>query len=79
MTFGASLVLIAIGAILRYAITAHVNGVNLSTVGNVLMIVGVIGAILGILMLMMRRRTDVVHHEDGATYVAPSDTLRGPY
>ena len=43
MTFGGSLLLIAIGAILRYAITAQVSGVNIDEVGLILMIVGAIG------------------------------------
>lgn len=77
MTFGASLVLFAIGAILRYAVTAHVNGVNLATVGDVLMIVGVVGAVLGLIILMTHRRTDVIHHDDA--YLTTNDTVRGPY
>ena len=40
MTIGTSLFLIAVGAILKYAVTAHVEGVNLHTVGLILMIVG---------------------------------------
>ena len=41
MTIGTSLFLIAVGAILKYAVTAHVEGVNLHTVGLVLMIVAI--------------------------------------
>ena len=39
MTIGTSLFLIAVGAILKYAVTAHVEGVNPHTVGLTLMIV----------------------------------------
>ncbi len=49
MTFGSSLVLIAVGAILRYAVTATVSGVDLQVVGLVLMIVGVLGLVLSLL------------------------------
>jgi hypothetical protein len=59
MSIGASLFLIATGAILRYAVTAHVNGVNLETVGGILMIVGIIGLIFSLLWMLMyadRRR-----------------------
>jgi uncharacterized membrane protein YidH (DUF202 family) len=49
MTFGTSLALIAAGAILRYAVTATVSGVNLHVVGLVLMIVGIIGLVLSLL------------------------------
>ena len=43
MTLGTSLFLVAVGAILRYAVTATVSGIDLQTVGLILMIVGVIG------------------------------------
>lgn len=49
MTFGTSLLLIAAGAILRYAVTATVSGINLQTVGLVLMIVGIVGLLLSLL------------------------------
>jgi len=39
---------IAVGAILRFAVTAVVGGVVLSTVGLVLMIVGAMGLALGV-------------------------------
>ena len=53
MATGTSLVLIAIGAILRYAITAHVSWITLPTVGLVLMIVGIIGLILSLFELFI--------------------------
>jgi Flp pilus assembly protein protease CpaA len=56
MTIGGSLFLIAVGAILAFAVTASVAGVDLQTVGWILMIVGVIGLILG-LFLMNRARS----------------------
>ena len=40
MRIGSSLVLIAIGAILKFAETTSVSGISLSTVGVVLMVVG---------------------------------------
>jgi hypothetical protein len=49
MTFGTSLVLIAAGAILRYAVTATVSGIDLHVVGLVLMIVGIVGLVLSLL------------------------------
>lgn len=48
MTFAGSLILIAVGAILRFATHLHVQGVNLRTVGVILMIVGVIGFLIAI-------------------------------
>lgn len=49
MNFGVSLLLIAIGAILRFAVTVSTTGFNLHTIGDILMIVGVVGAILSAL------------------------------
>jgi hypothetical protein len=56
VTIGGSLFLIAVGAILAFAVTASVAGIDLQTVGWILMIVGVIGLILG-LFLMNRARS----------------------
>jgi hypothetical protein len=49
MTIGTSIVLIAVGAILKYAVTAHVSGIDLQTVGTILMIVGILGLILSLI------------------------------
>lgn len=63
MRIGASLALIALGAILKFAVTDKVNNVNLGIVGVVLMIVGAIGLVLTAIMMTSRRRTDVVVHD----------------
>ena len=44
------------GAILRYAVTATVSGIELQTVGLILMIVGVIGAILSVIWMFVGSR-----------------------
>ena len=47
MTIGASLLLIAVGAILRFAVrTVSTYGINLHTIGDILMIIGVVGLLL---------------------------------
>ena len=51
MGIGTSIFLIAVGAILKFAVTAHVSGVSLATVGTILMIVGVIGLLISLFML----------------------------
>lgn len=48
MGISGSLILIAVGAVLRFAITADVEGVDLNTVGLILMVVGIIGAVLSL-------------------------------
>jgi hypothetical protein len=39
----------AVGAILKWAVTAHVSGINLQTAGTVLFLLGIVGLILSIL------------------------------
>ena len=56
MTISASLFLIALGAILKFAVTASVAGINLHVVGVILMIVGALGLALGLAMTDTRRR-----------------------
>jgi uncharacterized membrane protein YidH (DUF202 family) len=48
MTFAGSILLIAVGAILRFATHLHVKGFDLHTIGLILMIVGVVGLIIAI-------------------------------
>jgi hypothetical protein len=59
MTIGTALFLIAVGAILRYAVTARVSGINVHTAGLVLMIVGVVGLLIGLWQLVRARETGV--------------------
>ena len=71
MGLGVSLILIAAGAILTWGINATVSGVNLDTIGYILMAVGAIGALLSLMFwsswggpgYASRRRTTVV--DDG--------------
>ena len=62
MTIAASLLLIALGAILRYALTASAAGIDLHTVGLILMIVGFGGLVLG-LYVMARGGWQRAHSE----------------
>ena len=43
MTLGTSIFLIAVGAIIRYALTFHVSGVSRPTIGLILIIAGIVG------------------------------------
>lgn len=57
MTIGAALVLIAVGAILRFAVqTASTHGFNIHTVGDILILVGVVGLILWLVIWAPRAR-----------------------
>jgi hypothetical protein len=55
MTIGTSLFLIAAGAILRFAITWRVSGIDLDVVGVILMIVGALGLLIGLFLLSRDR------------------------
>jgi hypothetical protein len=56
MTVGASIFLIAVGAILRYAVTDSLSGVDLATIGLILMIAGIVGLLIGLFLLTTSRR-----------------------
>ena len=45
---GGGLLLIAAGAILRFAVTAHLSGISVHTVGVILMVVGVLTLGIGL-------------------------------
>ena len=62
MGIGTSIFLIAVGAILAFAVTADVSGIELSTVGIILMVVGGIGLLLS-LMILGRARGTVVERD----------------
>jgi hypothetical protein len=48
-----SIFLIAVGAILRYAINVTVEGVEIDTVGLILVIVGIIGLVISLAVTFM--------------------------
>jgi hypothetical protein len=49
MGLGVSILLIAAGAILAWAVNADVSGVNIHAVGWILLIVGIVGAVLSMI------------------------------
>ena len=51
MGTGFSIFLIALGAILTFAIDATLSGVDLDTVGVILMVVGAIGVVVSLLWI----------------------------
>lgn len=56
MGIGTSIFLIAVGAILKFAVTATVSGVSLATVGTILIVLGIIGLLISTVFLMQARR-----------------------
>jgi hypothetical protein len=65
MGIGTSLFLIAVGAILKWAVTVSVAGVKLEVVGLILMVVGAIGLVLSLIRAstVARRRRAVVYSD----------------
>ena len=51
MGIGTSLFLIAVGAILYFAVDADISGLEITTIGLILMIVGVIGLVISLFFL----------------------------
>ncbi len=75
MGIGVSLILIAAGAILTWAVNATVSGIDINTVGVILMVVGVVGLILSLMFWSSwggvggyRRRTTYVEDGPGGPY-----------
>ncbi len=61
MKFRSALVFIAFGAILRFAVTAHVSWIDIQTLGLILMLVGLFGLLFSFYRLMLnasRRRRE---------------------
>jgi hypothetical protein len=48
MGIGTGIFLLAVGAILRFAVTTTAKGINIQTVGDILMIVGGLGIVLSL-------------------------------
>ena len=73
MGISTSLVLIAVGAIIKWAVTASTSGINLNTVGVVLMVVGIVGLVLSLIFWSSwggfgaRRDATTVVREDTTT------------
>jgi hypothetical protein len=74
MGIGVSLILIAVGAILTWAVDVTASGVNVHAIGVILLIVGLVGGILSMIFwsswagpgYFTRRRATVV--DDGSPY-----------
>jgi hypothetical protein len=63
MGIGVSVFLLALGAILTFAVEADVNGLDISVVGVILMVSGAIGLLLTMLVFGRDRGTGAVTEE----------------
>jgi sulfite exporter TauE/SafE len=67
MGIGTSLFLVAVGAILRFAVNVTAKGFNLHSIGVILIVVGIIGLLISLLSMTVwseRRRRDVDAYDD---------------
>lgn len=55
MTIGGSIFVIALGAILTFAVTVEIAGLNLDAVGIILMIAGGVGLAIGLIRYLNYR------------------------
>lgn len=53
MALGTSIALIAIGAILKFAVSFSITGIDINIVGLILMIVGVLGLAISLVMMIV--------------------------
>ena len=82
MTIGAALLLIAVGAILRFAVnTVTIWGMQVHTIGDILMIIGLVGLVLWMVIWApwaRARRTTVVHQRPAVDERPPEGYVLGP-
>jgi hypothetical protein len=71
MGIGLSIFLIAVGAILTFAVHATVNGISIQAVGVILMIAGALGLAMTVAVFGPRRRTSVERTTVAAPVAAP--------
>jgi len=55
MYVGTALFLIAVGAILRWAVTVHVSGFDIQTAGLIILIIGLVGLVISLYLWLSRR------------------------
>jgi hypothetical protein len=60
MGIGVSIFLIAVGAILAFAVNADVSGISLATVGVILLVVGAVGLLWSAIVASRARTHDRV-------------------
>ena len=71
MAIGTSIALIAIGAILKFAVSFSITGIDINIVGLILMIVGILGLALSVVMMIASGPRGGGPH-GGHTRVAPT-------
>jgi hypothetical protein len=68
MTIGGSIGLIVLGAILAFAVEVELSGLDISTVGLILMVGGVVGLVVGLVMRQRAASSTRVVRQDPEVY-----------
>jgi hypothetical protein len=79
MSVGASIFLIAVGAIVRYAFTFEIEGVDREALGLILMIAGAVGLAISLLYMLVwssPRRHDDRYYDQPPPPAGPDDPTR---
>ena len=79
MALGTSLFLIAVGAILRYAVSDSLQGIDIPTIGLILMIVGIVGLLISLFMMTLWDRDRQRGVVEERRVVDRRDPYRDPY
>ncbi|MDT4915729.1 MAG: hypothetical protein QOI15_1112 [Pseudonocardiales bacterium] len=77
MRIGGALFLIAVGAILKWAVTRdHLSGIDMHVVGVILLVIGIVWLLFEVFYWLSRRnRTTVVARAPGTVYLDPADPV----
>jgi len=78
MGIGASIFLLAVGALLAFAVNAHISGIDINVIGWILMAAGLVGLITTLWFWNSRRRTVVTRQSQPVAggYVAERSEYR---
>jgi hypothetical protein len=80
MGISVSILLIAVGAILTWGVTAEAEGLDVNAIGVILMIVGVLGLVLSLIFWSswggFRRRTAYVQDGGAVVHTTPAAPRR---
>ncbi len=76
MRLGTAIVLLALGAILTFAVRVDLSGLDLQVVGWILMIVGALGIVLELAIWGPRQRRRVVQTDDYGPPAPGTNTRR---
>jgi putative Mn2+ efflux pump MntP len=73
MSIGPSFITMTIGAILSFAVSAHIHGLNIHVAGVILFLAGAAAVAYNLKVMQTRRRTDVISEPGHTTYLEPAD------